>query len=197
MFVFSFASKDSGVVREWAAATKRPGVNLVRAVSARCAEEISDSIRPLVGTQHPVIASIHWGGNWGYAVPEEQVTFARRLIDAGCVDIIHGHSSHHVKGIEVYRGKLILYGCGDLINDYEGITGEEVYRDDLALMYFPTIHTTEGTLAGLEMVPSAHSEYAAQSRRTGRCGISGRYFEPGGQGLRYPRAARNGQRVEA
>eukprot|EP00959_Pyramimonas_sp_CCMP1952_P199097 4164666-Pyramimonas_sp.AAC.1 len=25
--------------------------------------------------------------------------------------------------IEVYKGKLIMYGCGDLINDYEGIRG--------------------------------------------------------------------------
>jgi len=47
------------------------------------------------------------------------------------VDIVHGHSSHHVKGIEVHRGKLILYGCGDFIDDYEGIKGYEAFRDDL------------------------------------------------------------------
>ena len=34
---------------------------------------------------------------------------------------MHGHSSHHPRPIEVYRGKLILYGCGDLVDDYEGI----------------------------------------------------------------------------
>ncbi|WP_079481952.1 CapA family protein [Paraburkholderia hospita] len=28
------------------------------------------------------------------------------------VDLVHGHSSHHVKGIELYRGKLVLYGPG-------------------------------------------------------------------------------------
>jgi len=33
------------------------------------------------------------------------------------VDIIHGHSSHHVKAIEVYKEKLILYGCGDFLSD--------------------------------------------------------------------------------
>ena len=53
----------------------------------------------------------------------------------------------------MYRGKLILYGCGDLINDYEGITGEEKYRNDLSLMYFPTIRCDDGMLTGLEMVP--------------------------------------------
>jgi poly-gamma-glutamate synthesis protein (capsule biosynthesis protein) len=38
------------------------------------------------------------------------------------VDVVHGHSSHHCKGAEVYRGRLVLYGCGDLISDYEGIS---------------------------------------------------------------------------
>jgi len=32
--------------------------------------------------------------------------------------------------------RLILYGCGDFLNDYEGIRGYEEYRGDLALMYF-------------------------------------------------------------
>jgi poly-gamma-glutamate synthesis protein (capsule biosynthesis protein) len=69
------------------------------------------------------------------------------------VDIVFGHSSHHPKGIEVYRGKLILYGCGDFLDDYEGITGYEAFRDDLVLMYFPTMRTADGTLISLEMVP--------------------------------------------
>ena len=47
-----------------------------------------------------VVVSIHWGGNWGYEISKAQCEFARTLIDLG-VDIVHGHSSHHVKGIEV------------------------------------------------------------------------------------------------
>jgi hypothetical protein len=84
-----------------------------------------DSFRP----------SIYWGSNWGYRVDADQVRFARRPIDGG-VDVVHGHSSHHPRSIEVYRGKLILYGCGDCIDDYEGITGHQAYRDDLLLLYF-------------------------------------------------------------
>jgi poly-gamma-glutamate synthesis protein (capsule biosynthesis protein) len=34
----------------------------------------------------------------------------------------------------VFGGKLVLYGCGDCINDYEGITGHERYRGDLRLL---------------------------------------------------------------
>jgi hypothetical protein len=36
-------------------------------------------------------------------------------------DVVHGHSSHHAKGAELYRGRLIMYGAGDLVSDYEGI----------------------------------------------------------------------------
>jgi hypothetical protein len=48
--------------------------------------------------------------------------------------------------MEVYHSRLILYGCGDFINDYEGIRGYEEYRDDLALMYFADIEPTTGIL---------------------------------------------------
>jgi poly-gamma-glutamate synthesis protein (capsule biosynthesis protein) len=55
--------------------------------------------------------------------------------------------------MEIYRDRLILYGCGDFLNDYEGIKGHEEYRDDLAVMYFADIDPSKGDLAGLEMVP--------------------------------------------
>jgi poly-gamma-glutamate synthesis protein (capsule biosynthesis protein) len=101
-----------------------------------------------------VVASIHWGSNWGYDIPREQTRFAHRLIDDSGVDIIHGHSSHHVKAIEVYKNKLILYGCGDFLNDYEGIGGYEEFRADLALMYFATLDSSSGKLMGLQMTPT-------------------------------------------
>ncbi|MFP3607435.1 CapA family protein, partial [Paraburkholderia sp. SIMBA_053] len=83
-----------------------------------------------------VIVSIHWGENFDFDIPTSQRYFAHELIDSAGADLVHGHSSHHVKGIELYRGKLVLYGAGDFINDYEGIGGQEAFRSDLALMYF-------------------------------------------------------------
>ena len=47
------------------------------------------------------VASLHWGGNWGYQVTQSQREFAHWLIDDAGIDMVHGHSSHHVKGIEV------------------------------------------------------------------------------------------------
>jgi poly-gamma-glutamate capsule biosynthesis protein CapA/YwtB (metallophosphatase superfamily) len=95
--------------------------------------------------------SVHWGSNWGYAVPRAQVRFAHRLIDSG-VDVVHGHSSHHPRPVEVYRDRLVLYGCGDLINDYEGIAGHERFRGDLRLMYVARLDAAGG-LDELRMVP--------------------------------------------
>jgi hypothetical protein len=53
-----------------------------------------------------VVVTIHWGANWGYGVPADQVRFAHRLIDGG-ISLIHGHSSHHPRRVEVYRGQAI------------------------------------------------------------------------------------------
>ncbi len=60
--------------------------------------------------------------------------------------------SHHPKAVEVYRNRLILYGCGDFIDDYEGIIGYEEFRGDLVLMYFAAVEPA-GALAALEIVP--------------------------------------------
>ena len=39
----------------------------------------------------------------------------------------------------MYRERAILCGCGHFFTDYEGISGYEEYRDDLVIMYFPTL----------------------------------------------------------
>ena len=100
------------------------------------------------------ILSLHWGYNWGYEVSREQREFARAVIDEARIDLVHGHSSHHPRGIEVYRNKAIIYGCGDLINDYEGIeSDQESFRSELVLMYFPTLDRANGELLRFEIIP--------------------------------------------
>jgi poly-gamma-glutamate capsule biosynthesis protein CapA/YwtB (metallophosphatase superfamily) len=152
--VFAFGSPTSGVPLSWGASKKRPGINLQRDFSDDTVEGIGKSVQEVKQERDIIIASFHWGGNWGYNVPEEEIHFAHKLIDEAGVDIIHGHSSHHVKGIEVYHDRLILYGCGDLLNDYEGIGGYEYYRDDLGLMYFLSMDPPTGKLVQLQMTPT-------------------------------------------
>lgn len=151
LLVYAWASEDSGVPPAWAATATRPGVNLLPDLSAGSLAGIA---RRIAAERRPgdlVLVSLHWGGNWGHAVPAGQRAFAHGLVDQAGVDLVHGHSSHHAKAMEVYRGRLILYGCGDFINDYEGIEGHEAFRGDLALMYFPVLDG--GRLTALQLSP--------------------------------------------
>jgi poly-gamma-glutamate synthesis protein (capsule biosynthesis protein) len=152
ILVFAFGSPTSGVPRGWAAGPNVPGVNFLPDRSEDAARAAGRQIRAAKQPGDIAVVSLHFGPNWGYEIPEEQSVFARTLIEEGA-DAVVGHSSHHFKAIEVYRNKLILYGCGDLLNDYEGIGGYEDFRDDLPLMYFPSIRATDGTLAGLAIAP--------------------------------------------
>jgi len=153
VLVFSFAVVTSGTPRSWAAKQGAPGVNLLIDLSEATAARICDQIARHRQPHDVIVVSIHWGPNWGYDIPEEQRHFAHALIERADVSVIHGHSSHHAKGIEVYHDRLILYGCGDFLNDYEGIQGYEEYRDDLALMYFADIEPASRDLATVEIVP--------------------------------------------
>ena len=153
VLVFGCATPDSGVPLDWAALDDRPGVNVVWEPAERAADGLLRQIGACALPGDLVVVSIHWGSNWGYQIGRGHQAFARRLIDSGLVHAVHGHSSHHPRPIEIYRGCPILYGCGDLINDYEGIGGHESYRPGLALLYFPTFEVSPPRLRDLRMVP--------------------------------------------
>lgn len=149
--VMAFGHASSGVPDHWAATGRRPGVATLPDLSRRTAAEVAARIGPEKRSGAIVVVSVHWGSNWGYAVPREQVRFAHRLVDAGA-DLVHGHSSHHPRPLEVHAGRLILYGCGDFVNDYEGIGGYEEYRDDLRLLYQVTLRP-DGALQKVRLSP--------------------------------------------
>jgi poly-gamma-glutamate capsule biosynthesis protein CapA/YwtB (metallophosphatase superfamily) len=150
--VFSCGAASSGIPARWAATATGPGVDFLPSLSDAVADDLISRVRELKAPGDVVVVSIHWGSNWGYAVDDDQIRFARRLIDGG-VHLIHGHSSHHPRPVEVYRGRLILYGCGDFVDDYEGVGGYEQFRDDLRLLYLASVAQDTGTLATLRMVP--------------------------------------------
>ncbi|MGW2931547.1 CapA family protein [Streptomyces sp. NPDC001156] len=152
VLVISLGMASSGVPYDWAATGDRSGVEFAEGPSVAVAAALADRLRQLKRPGDIAVASIHWGSNWGYGVSRTEVRFAHTLVDAG-VDIVHGHSSHHPRPLEVYRGRLVLYGCGDLVDDYEGIGGYERYRDDLRLLYLVSVEPDTGRLDGVRMVP--------------------------------------------
>lgn len=154
VIVLAAGSSTSGIPPVWEAQGQRPGVNRLTDNPEQDAERLTSILQRVKQPGDIAIASLHWGGNWNYTIPDPQVQLAHLLIDSGAVDIVHGHSSHHAKGLEVYRGKLILYGCGDLLTDYEGIRGHESYRGDIGALYFPVVQRATGRLAALTILPT-------------------------------------------
>jgi poly-gamma-glutamate capsule biosynthesis protein CapA/YwtB (metallophosphatase superfamily) len=152
LLLFSFGSRTSGIPQDWRATSISPGVNLLGDLSEATAARLADQMRVHQRTGDLIIASIHWGRNWGYEIPRDQIAFAHRLIEEG-IAIVHGHSSHHVKTIEVFKDRLVLYGCGDFLTDYEGISGYEMFRGDLALMYLIELDSGSGELIAARLVP--------------------------------------------
>jgi poly-gamma-glutamate capsule biosynthesis protein CapA/YwtB (metallophosphatase superfamily) len=153
VWLISFGSETSGIPPEWAAGDRKPGVNLLPDLSDRTVARIAAQVDAVKRPGDLAVASIHWGGNWGYEVHRSERRFARALVDRAGIDLIHGHSSHHPKGVEIHRDRPILYGCGDLLNDYEGIAGHEEFRNDLSVIYLASMDRSTGRLITLELLP--------------------------------------------
>lgn len=156
---YGFAS--AGVPKNWKAGKSKCGINFLSypttdnalLVSRHIKQKTIEQVR-IVDRPELKVVSLHWGPNWGWEICGDWKIFAHTLIDNG-IDVVIGHSSHHIKGIEVYKGKLIAYGLGDFINDYEGIVGQgyEMFRHDLCCLYLPTIDAVKGTLLQLDIIP--------------------------------------------
>ena len=153
LLVFAFALESAGVPADWAAGADTPGVSWLPDLSSHTADAVADRIAAARRPGDLAVVSIHWGPNWGYEVSHQQRGFAHRLIDAGAADLVHGHSAHHPGRIELYRERLILYACGDFLNDYEGIGGHQSYRPELVLMYLASLDDASGRLRELALSP--------------------------------------------
>jgi poly-gamma-glutamate synthesis protein (capsule biosynthesis protein) len=135
LLLWSLATPDSGVPDDWAAGRARPGVALLRALDASAAQRLAAAVASRRRAGDLVVISIHWGGNWVPRVPAAHRYFAQRLVELGAADVVHGHSAHHPLPAEVHAGRAILYGCGDLIDDYEGIGPHGPWRSDSGCLW--------------------------------------------------------------
>jgi poly-gamma-glutamate capsule biosynthesis protein CapA/YwtB (metallophosphatase superfamily) len=107
-----------------------------------------------------VIFSNHWGPNMVQRPREIFRRFARAVIDRG-VDIYYGHSAHVFQGVEIYRGKPILYDTGDFIDDY---AVDPKLRNDWSYLF--RVSVVEGRLERLDLTPVKLS-YARVDLATG------------------------------
>jgi poly-gamma-glutamate synthesis protein (capsule biosynthesis protein) len=79
-------------------------------------DEIAAVVRSASGLADHTIVTIHAheGGRDRLVPADFLVTFARAMVDAGA-DMFVGHGPHVLRGIEIYKGKPILYSLGDFI----------------------------------------------------------------------------------
>jgi poly-gamma-glutamate synthesis protein (capsule biosynthesis protein) len=81
-----------------------------------------------------VVASLHWGANWETEPRRVHERFGRWLVDRG-VDVVHGHSAHVLQGVEVYRGRPIVYDAGDFVDDYVSYVDREGVRNKRSALF--------------------------------------------------------------
>ena len=75
-----------------------------------------------------VVVSQHWGiHGLPYKIADYQPVIAHAAIDAGA-DIVFGHHVHMLKGVDVYKGKPILYTIGSFAMNRRPATRAEYRR---------------------------------------------------------------------
>ena len=133
----------------WEATANQPGIFYVPTDLADSrATKLLDMIREGRKIVDVLLVSAHWGSDWGYCPPHDHIVFAHALIEAGA-DIIFGHSSHVFRGIEFYKGRSVLYGAGDFVDDY---AIDEIERNDQSFIY--VMEMAGKTSRGLSLYPT-------------------------------------------
>jgi poly-gamma-glutamate capsule biosynthesis protein CapA/YwtB (metallophosphatase superfamily) len=86
-----------------------PGVNPLDG------HEVAAQVRALRQDNSRVfaVAFPHWGRNY-HPITANQRRLGRALVDAG-VDLVIGHGAHLLQGLELYRGRWIVYGIGNFV----------------------------------------------------------------------------------
>lgn len=93
-----------------------------------------------------IVANFHWGEMRAYEPNSNQKKMAYYAVDHG-VDLVIGHHPHVLQGIEVYKGKNIVYSLGNFC--YGGST---ISRDPDTMIYQQILHVDPllGTIVGLD-----------------------------------------------
>lgn len=101
----------------------------------RDVDALVDDVKAAKQRADIVIVSAHWGiHHIRTQIADYQPTVAHAAVDAGA-DLILGHHAHILKGIEIYRGKVIFYGLGDFAMDRGSRLPDEPWRAQVQKLY--------------------------------------------------------------
>ncbi len=80
--------------------------------------KVKASVKSIQSRCDIVVVSFHWGQEYRYSPSAQQIAYGRGAVDAGA-DLVLGHHSHVISGIELYKGRHIVYGLGTIISTVE------------------------------------------------------------------------------
>ena len=136
--------------QEWEAGEKKPGIHYIAYDAKGLAEpyrsRLAQQLKQVLRQADLVIVSAHVGPNWGPPSVAMRV-LAHQVIDLGA-DLYWGHSNHTAQGIELYKGKAILYSTGDFIDDY---AVDPTERNDLSFLFI--LELERGCIAHILLHP--------------------------------------------
>jgi poly-gamma-glutamate capsule biosynthesis protein CapA/YwtB (metallophosphatase superfamily) len=148
---------------EWEAGAQCPGVFYSPIdVSDERAQRLFQRVRETRRMSDLAIVSAHWGPNSGYRPLAGNIRFGHALIDAGA-DIIFGHSGHVFQGVELYKGRPIMYCTGNFVDDY---AVDELERNDESFVF--TVELSEGRMSRIRLHPTEIVECQARMARGDR-----------------------------
>src|SRR5512135_977598 len=149
----SFTDNEPG----WEAGERKPGIFYVPIdLEDSRAKRLIKVVKEAKTKADIVVVSAHWGPNWGYAPPRAHVPFAHALMDAGA-DILFGHSGHVFRGVEMYKGKPVMYCGGDFVDDY---AVDEVERNDESFIF--TVDAENGKTRSVTLTPTIITNFQAR-----------------------------------
>ena len=149
----------------FAAGVGRPGTNYL---PTSLEPEVLDRVEAAIAGAREagadtILFSNHWGPNMVERPRDIFRRFARSVVDRGA-DVYYGHSAHVFQGVEVYRGKPILYDTGDFIDDY---AVDDRLRNDRSFVFLFSVEG--GEFRRLELFPVvlsfAHTRLATGGER--------------------------------
>jgi poly-gamma-glutamate capsule biosynthesis protein CapA/YwtB (metallophosphatase superfamily) len=157
---------------DWEAGPRLPGVYYVpvdeQARDYTRVRELLELVRRTRARTDLLVVSAHWGGNWGADVPPGHRHLGKTLVDAGA-DVVFGHSAHIFRGVEIHRGRPIIYSAGDFIDDYAVDAGE---RNDQSFIF--CVETAGALPVRLQLHPTVITGFQARLAGKGSQGIATR-----------------------
>lgn len=121
-----FAFLGYASIYKWSteAMHNRPGIATTRIepfyeaphVNKEEMEAMADDIKDAKEKADVVIVADHWGMSGGYTLDLPQKAIGHAAIDAGA-DLVLGTHPHVLQGIEIYKGKIIVYSLANFVID--------------------------------------------------------------------------------